>query len=78
MQRVKYVDNVKHAVTINESTGENIMNVIEMQVVSWTIGRQTRHARLFRQCGVFATALHYRNKGYSLSECLDLLRSSGK
>ena len=52
------------------------MEITELQIVSWTIGRQTRHAKLFRQCGAYATALHYRNKGYSLAECLDLLRST--
>lgn len=49
------------------------MTITELQMVSFTLGRKTRLQQLLKQCGVYATAKHLRNKGYSLQQALDLV-----
>lgn len=41
-----------------------------------TGGRTTRLHRLIKQCGVYATACHLRNKGYSLQQVIALVSVS--
>jgi len=52
------------------------MNTVELSVVSFTLGRQTRIASLLKMCGVYATAKHLRNKGYTLEQTLSIISVS--
>lgn len=52
------------------------MEVTELKVVSFTLGRQTHIAKLIRKCGVFAVASYLRRKGYSLEQTLAIVAVS--
>lgn len=49
------------------------MDVTEMQIVSWTIGRLTHHKRIQKMCSTFAAAKMLKARGYSLEQSLALL-----
>lgn len=49
------------------------MNITELQVVSFTLGRLTKLQKIKRNCGVYAAAKMLKNRGYTLEMALNLL-----
>lgn len=49
------------------------MTIIELQMVSFTLGRLTKVQKIQRQCGTFAAAKMLKARGYSLQQSLTLL-----
>lgn len=49
------------------------MHTTELTLVHFSLGRKTRLQQLLKQCGVYATAKHLRNKGYTLQQALALV-----
>lgn len=50
------------------------MNTTELTIVTFTLGRKTKFQRLKQQCGVYCIALYLKRRGYTLRQCLDLLK----
>lgn len=49
------------------------MDIQELQVTSWTIGRLTKLQYVKRNCGTYAAAKMLKNRGYTIEQALNLL-----